>query len=312
MPRVSVIIPTYNRYNYLKNAIDSILEQTVNDLEIIIIDDASNDNTPSILRDFNDNRIKYIRHAVNKGGSAARNTGIKESSSEYIAFLDDDDLWLPGKLEEQLNLIKQLPPDFGAVSCDYYLTNNIGSLFKAETPLKQNDRYMAKSKFSLSNDLLLNNYVGSTSQVLVKKLCFERVGNFDTELKSCQDLDMWIRIARVFKFTYVDKPLIIYRLHQHKISRDLNALIQGHEKLFDKYKSEYIKNRAAHCHIIFQIGIYYLRKSDIKIGRQYIIRALKLNPLNPKYYLYIAGSLLGPNVVKNFLTFRSRWQDEYK
>ncbi len=112
-PTVSVIIPTYNRANLVSRAIKSVLNQTYQDFEIIVVDDCSEDNTEEIVKSFNDSRIRYIKHKKNKGGSAARNTGIKRARGKYIAFLDDDDEWLPSKLEKQIMLFEKLSKHYG-------------------------------------------------------------------------------------------------------------------------------------------------------------------------------------------------------
>ena len=107
MAAVSVIITTYNRAHLVGKAIKSVLNQTFQDFELIVVDDGSTDNTEEVINSFNDTRIRYIRHKINKGGNAARNTGLRNSKGEYIAFLDSDDEWLPEKLERQLEVFKK-------------------------------------------------------------------------------------------------------------------------------------------------------------------------------------------------------------
>src|SRR5690348_13147078 len=111
MAPVSVIIPTHNRSDFLRNAITSVLNQTYQDFEIIVVDDGSTDNTSEVVANFSDERITFIRHDTNKGGSAARNTGILASKCDYIAFLDDDDEWLPDKLRKQMEILVASPPE---------------------------------------------------------------------------------------------------------------------------------------------------------------------------------------------------------
>ena len=121
-PLVSVILPTFNRAKLLSRAINSVLKQSYYNLECIVVDDGSIDNTEKVVKSINDNRIVYLKHNYNKHASAARNTGIAKSKGKFIAFLDDDDQWLPKKLEKQISLIQKLPPSVGLIYCwmDYY------------------------------------------------------------------------------------------------------------------------------------------------------------------------------------------------
>src|SRR5688572_2235335 len=120
MPNVSVIIPTHNRAESVFNAVTSVIKQTLEDIEIIVVDDASNDNTAEALARLRDKRIRFIRHEMNKGGAAARNTGILNCKSDYIAFLDDDDEWLPEKLAKQMAVLLASPPEVGCVYTGYF------------------------------------------------------------------------------------------------------------------------------------------------------------------------------------------------
>ncbi|MFC7193467.1 glycosyltransferase family 2 protein [Halosimplex aquaticum] len=113
-PQVSVIIPTYNRATLVKRAIQSVLNQTFKDFELIIVDDASDDETPEVIDSINDARLEYIRHDLNRHGGAARNTGIKYASGKYIAFLDDDDEWYPTKLERQVERFETVSNEIGS------------------------------------------------------------------------------------------------------------------------------------------------------------------------------------------------------
>src|SRR5688572_16958601 len=121
MANVSVIIPTHNRAQSVVTAIASVVRQTFQDLEIIVVDDASNDDTAEVLAQFRDKRIKVIRHQTNRGGAAARNTGIRHSTFDYIAFLDDDDEWLPEKLAKQMAALLTSPPEVGCVYTGYFV-----------------------------------------------------------------------------------------------------------------------------------------------------------------------------------------------
>ena len=123
MAKVSVIVPTHNRADYLSAAIESVLEQTFQDFELLVVDDASTDTTAALVSSFSDSRIKFIRLDMNRGGSAARNQGILSSRCDYIAFLDDDDAWTPEKLELQVELLDRAPAEVGAVYTGYTMVD---------------------------------------------------------------------------------------------------------------------------------------------------------------------------------------------
>ena len=129
MPTVSIIIPTYNREQLLGRAIKSVLAQTYQDFELIIVDDGSTDNTERLVKSFNSEKTRYIRHRKNKGPAAARNTGIRSAKGDYIAFQDSDDEWMPEKLEKQMRAFTTAPPEVGVVYTSYYSTINKGKRF---------------------------------------------------------------------------------------------------------------------------------------------------------------------------------------
>ncbi|MEO8325327.1 MAG: glycosyltransferase family 2 protein, partial [Nitrospirota bacterium] len=171
MPRVSVIIPTYRRPDFLRRAIGSVLTQTFEDFELLIVDDASPDNTGQVVKGIADERIRYCRNEINKGGAASRNRGIKEAQSPYIAFLDDDDEWLPQKLALQVELLDQSPPKVGGIYTGYErILRNTGESLGITLPTKRGD---------LSYELLLSNPLAGTSGLLLRKECFEKAGLFD-------------------------------------------------------------------------------------------------------------------------------------
>jgi len=227
-PTVSVIIPTYNRANLIEKAIKSVLKQTYQDFEIIVVDDGSIDNTEEIVKDFTDFRIHYICHKHNQGVSAARNTGIKTCRGEYIAFLDSDDEWLPGKLDKQIKVLQSESSEVGVVHSDLlYIDENGKNMNKLRNPKKGGYIY---------EDLLGKNCVGPPSTLLIKKECFNRVGLFDNLLNAQEDWDMYIRIAKYYKFTFIKIPLVKYRKHPSQISRNLEVKTVSANRILVKYR----------------------------------------------------------------------------
>ena len=204
-PTVSVIIPTYNRAHLISRAIKSVLNQTYQDFEVIVVDDGSTDNTEKIVKSFNDSRIRYIRHEMNRGGAAARNTGIKAARGEYIAFLDSDDEWLPEKLRRQVEYLESSDEKVGVVYCSQYLqddsTNTVGE--------PGGDLYTG----NVYKYLLRGWCPPTTSLFLVKYRLLTEVGFFDPSLPSFQDYDLWLRLAQICYFGAVEAPLVIKHTH---------------------------------------------------------------------------------------------------
>jgi glycosyltransferase involved in cell wall biosynthesis len=206
-PLVSVIIPTYNRSQYICYAIDSVLAQTYENIEIIVVDDGSTDDTRDILQLY-DSKIKYI-FQNNSGPSTARNSGIKQANGDLIAFLDSDDIWLPEKLEYQVQLLEQSPDSIGLVACGYYIIDALGK--KIGNP-KINRNHKIHKSFLI--EIMVHNALsGGGSGALVRRECFKKVGLFDEELWIGEDWDIWIRISKQYEIAFVESPLFKYRTH---------------------------------------------------------------------------------------------------
>jgi glycosyltransferase involved in cell wall biosynthesis len=288
MPKVSVIVPTFNRAECLSTAITSILNQTFTDLEIIVVDDASQDHTPDILRTFSANCIKYIRHERNKGGSAARNTGIVNASSDYIAFLDDDDEWLPDKLRKQVEVLDRSSADIGAVYTGFVIIErSTGRTIREIIPTK---------KGNLAQELFMSNCIGGTSLVVVRKRCFTEVGVFDENLPCFQDYDLWLRIAQKFEFDYIQEPLMKYYRHDYQIWTNLEAIDKGLEILIQKY-GQSVKKRCSNHYL--RLGHRYCLRGDMKKGRRAFVNAITLCPFGTLHYLNYLLSLFGAKGFKN-------------
>jgi len=227
-PSVSVIIPTYNRARLVSRAIQSVLNQTYQNLELIVIDDASTDNTEEVVKDFKDNRIRYICHDENKGGATARNTGIKTAKGKYIAFLDSDDEWLSEKLEKQFNLLQGLPESVGVVYSLYFSKDDEIGLIKRVD--------FETYKGNVFRHLLEGWCPSITSAALLTLRCLQKSGMFDENLPSFQDYDLWLRVAQNYHFDFIHEPLVIN--HQHagsRVASDYNPRIRGLELFLKKW-----------------------------------------------------------------------------
>lgn len=213
-PAVSVIIPTHNYARFLVDAAESVLSQTFDDLELIIVDDGSTDNTADVVKQFlKDQRVRYI-YQDNKGPSAARNAGIRKAKGELIALLDADDIWLPSKLRKQVKVIGE-SEDVGLVYC---LAEHVDEKGDALTHMPM--PHMEQPTF---RDLL---YFPLTlpSCVLIRKHVLDEVGLFDETISHNEDADMWIRILRYYKSAYVNEMLVRIRKHPGSRMTDLESM----------------------------------------------------------------------------------------
>jgi len=196
---VSVIIPTFNRSAFLKESIESVLAQTYRDFELIVVDDGSTDNTPEIMSLF-EVKISTIT-SKHEGPSAARNRGIMAAQGEFIAFLDSDDLWLPDKLEKQINFFRSNPEVFVCQTEEIWIRNGV----------RVNPREKHKKYSGWIFDRCLPLCIVSPSAVMIHRNVFDRVGLFDETMPACEDYDLWLRIAPHYQIYLIEEPLAIKR-----------------------------------------------------------------------------------------------------
>ena len=198
-PRVSVIIPTYNRAGIIEEAVDSVLAQDFKDFELIVVDDGSTDNTSEVLTTYGDD-IRVLFQS-NKGVSAARNRGITEASGKLIAFLDSDDLWLRQKLSRQVEFFRQRPDALICQTEEVWVRNGV------RVNPKQRHKKPSGMIFKPSLELCLV----SPSAVMIRRDLLDTTGNFDETLPACEDYDLWLRISCRFPVYLIETPLIIKR-----------------------------------------------------------------------------------------------------
>ncbi len=230
---VSVIIPTFNRANLLLRAIRSVLSQTYKDFELIVIDDASEDNTREVVNGFSDRRIKYIRLNERAGSAASRNIGIKTSRGKFLTFLDSDDEWHSKKLEYQVNDIKDQSDKIGIVYTKTIRKYKNREYYIPSCKVKHREGYLYRN-------LILGQYIVPTPSALVKKVCFDKCGYFDEKLQVLEEWDLWIRMSRFFKFKFINKPMTFSYYTPSSLSthRDLFAL--GTCKIINKHFKDFI------------------------------------------------------------------------
>jgi len=291
-PLVSVVIPTYNRGHLIKDSIESVFNQTYKNIELIIVDDASTDNTKEIVTSIKNDRLVYIRMEDNRGPSAARNKGIKTAKGEIVAFLDSDDRWYPEKTEEQVKLLINSGKPVGAVFCgmefyDYKTKEKTGEHI-ITVDIKKN---FLKGKHFLTPPMVT---------VLAYKKVLEEVGGLDETLKANEDTELAIKICKNYEFALLNKVLVkVTRNHEQLMANDKNY-IKAREIIFYKHYDFLSKD------ILFglakQIANYSILHSDISKAKKFTIEALKLRPLNIKTIGQLALLAISPGLTKKIFS----------
>lgn len=262
---VSCIVTTYRRpVSVLKRALDSIMNQTYQNTEVILINDDPqeeklNKQIEKLLQSYQ-KKVRYIVLLEHQGACGARNAGLKEASGEYVAFLDDDDEWLPQKLEIQMTYMKK--EDVALVYSSHYFVTAKGKRRKIEEPLAGKGMKGEEFKY-----LLRANFIGSTSSPLIRKQAVEAVGGFDRSLKSSQDHDLWLQIAREYRICYLKEPLVILYYSKDAISRSKKRVLQGYECLLNKYALYYESDKSTYNYRLNYLALYCI---SLGYGREFL------------------------------------------
>lgn len=236
--KVSVIIPTYRRSECIQRAVDSVLSQTLKDIEIIVVDDNGVDSPDGLatqreMAKYKDNRnVIYLRHQSNMNGSVARNTGLKIAKGEFISFLDDDDIYLPNRLEKLVACLEQYDKTWGLCYSAYVKRMPSGHIQKS-TESVQGDIFLQV--------LMRSFYLGSGANIFVRKEVIEKIGFFDESFIRNQDLEFLVRATKYFKVAYVDEVLmeIYYDIRTSNLTYEEQI---NREKLFRGKFSHYLIN----------------------------------------------------------------------
>ena len=224
MPKVSVIIPAYNAMSYLPQTLESVLNQTYQDFEVIIVDDGSTDNVEDWIKKVTDSKVKYISQQ-NQGPAVARNTGITNSKGTYIAFLDADDLWHPQKLEKQVDILDKSPK----VGLVYSWVGSVDEQGTVNSKIRKN-----YAEGNVWQKIIEHNIIECGSNPMIRRACFEQVGKFDPQIAYAQDWQMWLKIASFYDFKVVKESLVYYRAHSGNRSKKWYLMEQNYQALIEK------------------------------------------------------------------------------
>lgn len=283
-PTVSVVIPTYDRGHVIRRALHSVLNQTYRNLEVIVVDDGSTDDTETIVKSFGDARVRYIRHEVKQGAAVARNTGIRLASSEFIAFQDSDDEWLCEKLEKQMVIFQRAGDEVGVVYTGFVrLEDNRASYWP--------QRIIKKSGHILES-LLHRNFV-TTQAVVVRRECFAKAGLFDEQLPRFQDWELFIRIAEHYAFVCIDEPLLIAFHSATSITADDSLYPVALRMVLLKHEGAFVKCKSALASNYYYLGKSLCASNEIADGIECLLRSLRHNPLRIMCWVSLLTALLG-------------------
>ena len=298
MPKVSIIIPTYNREEFITETINSVLNQTYKDFEIIVVDDGSTDNTKQKLEPFK-SRIKLIEQK-NSERAVARNNGVKNSSGEYIAFLDSDDLWIKNKLENQTNFLDE-KKDFILTYGQSFRINEHGK------PIKTAKRQIHGYSGNVFEELLFRNFIVSATP-LIRREHFERTTGFQTKYVPYEDWEFWIRLSLLGKFYFFNKPFSYYRIHKSQSVKLVNAKKIEEvtlSLLIDSYNLKSIPNEIKNKSLglaNLRFCYWYILANDIEKAKEKLNKAKEINPklfFDPRWH--------GLNLVSNFPVLKELW-----
>jgi glycosyltransferase involved in cell wall biosynthesis len=293
MSLVSIIIPTYNYGTYIKQAIDSVLDQSYKNFEIIVADDGSTDNTKNLIQTQYPNEVRYY-YQQNKGPGAARNLGLKYIRGEYIVFLDADDSFLPKNLETKITLLEKQPQIDWAFSDAIF--HDEGGNFMRKGSDHFHDIYY-QTDFppdDIFASLLNNGNFISTACLMARRRCFDKLPNFDEELRMHQDYLQWLQLAKYFpKYAYIDSPLVHIRRHKKSWGRNKKLSLEQRIKLYHKLESLYFrelnmfqnmwKRRFADAYN--QLAIIEMTLGSKKTAVKYFIDSLKKHPTQKFAYI---------------------------
>lgn len=310
MHKVSVIIPCYNAEKYIAECLDSIINQTYKNIEIVIVD-SSMDKTSFIINEYIEKypgKIKYF-YQNGKGPSAARRYGIEKATGDFIAFLDSDDIYVKDSVEIKLNKFFN-DNQLSLVFSDAFI------IYEKEL-LNYNYKKIVGKYFEghVFKDLIINNFI-CTSTVMLKKEILNTTGNFNEKLKNVEDYELWLRISRKYKIGLVDIPLTYYRIRKGSLSDENLNNIEALICVFNKMKNNsgefnneinlLIKNNLERYH-----GEYFIVKTkksikskDYNKARILYHKIYKYNRTNPKYYFIIIMLYLFPHLIGYFLNFK--------
>lgn len=265
--KVTVVIATYNRPQLLKRALESVFAQGFQDFEIVVVDDGLKERAESVAGEFNDSRIRYIQHERNRGCSAAKNTGIRAAKGGYIAILDDDDAWLPEKLEVQVRALEGTSPD-------------VGFSFHAAIEVFDDREYVTTVPEGEADylDFALRTFSGMIdSSMMYKRDVFEKTGYLNESYPTHTGAEFIIRVSKHFKGVGINTPLVRREMKSGhaQMGSNIGKRVRGRIMLLEEYKEEFLARPRFFAKHLTQLGIFY--RTNREYGRAFMsfVKALR-------------------------------------
>ena len=271
---VSVIVPTYNRASMIKRAVESIIKQDYTHLEIIVVDDASSDNTENVIKSIQDPRIVYIKRSENKGAGSARNTAIEKARGEYLAFLDSDDEFMSGKLREEIGVFEEQSFRPGLVFSNYW---EVGEKKKLNRPRRIPSGYVSVG------EIFPASVYCPPSTWLIQRNLADKIGFFDKKLWTMEDIDYFARAVRECPAYFINKPLVTKYVHTcKKGSVPSHYAEQTGERILGKWVKEMRRDKSFLIKFYCTMGKDMMRIKKKDKALKYLRRAVQTDPVNFK------------------------------
>jgi len=330
IPTISVIIPTYDCSTYITEAIESVLKQSFICVEIIVVDDGSSDSTLDVLRPYiNKNLIQYI-YQKNGGVSSARNTGIRNARGKYLAFLDADDIMLPGSLKKRTSFLNTWK-DIKFVFSDYLVETeetmvmnrsytghrNILNNFENVIKGQQGNFYFFNKDYTKQS--LKCSIFPWTGTVMFHKSCLDKAGFFNEKLRISEDEDLWLRIANQYSIGYIDQPLAVHKKSRRQATSDKDRYYRDlieyleHEsdgKMAQDDHAILIAIRKRLSRSYYELAYYHMNRNKLRMARIFFLKSFKNDRKNVKLLLYLILSYLPEKIVSILRKIKIRIQRE--
>ncbi len=297
-PAVSVVVPTYNRGDVLSRAIDSVLDQTFQDFEIVVVDDGSTDDTAQVVTTYDDERVRYVAHDDNQGQNAARNTGIGMAEGRYVSYLDSDDELLPTHLERVVTVLESLPGEFGGVI--------VGAEDESDGDLRTREVYEGEV---VREDLLSGHMyegIGGLSTLTFKADVIDDVGLHDPTITKCTDWDFYVQLASEYSLYGINETLVRRHLRHDSVSLNAENVVDGERALLAKHGDALDGyNRSLRRH---NIAMARAALGDMDGTRRELVRSIREYPYETTYYVNLIFALFGSTIFNRCSRF---WTEFY-